>query len=82
MNYTLSGSSVHGDSPGKNTGVATMPSSRDLPDPEIEPVCPVTPALQADSLLLSQWGSPNSPDNQDLILYNVPILPFFSGLLI
>ena len=59
------------------------PPPGDLPDPEIEPLGPVTPALQADSLTLSQWGSPSSPDNQDLILYNVPIpLPFFSGLLI
>ena len=32
----------------------------DLPDPEIEPVTPAAPELQADSLLLSHWGSPNS----------------------
>ena len=31
----------------------------DLPDPGIEPVSPVSPALQADSLPLSQQGSPN-----------------------
>ena len=49
------------------------PPPGDLPDPEIEPLGPVTPALQADSLTLSQWGSPSSPDTQDLILYNVPI---------
>ena len=30
----------------------------DLPDPGIEPVSPVTLALQVDSLLLSHWGSP------------------------
>ena len=29
-----------------------------LPDPEIEPASPVSPALEADSLLLSHWGSP------------------------
>ena len=57
------------------------PPPGDLPDAEIEPPGPVTPALQADSLTLSQWGSPCSPDT--LILYNVPIpLPFFSGVLI
>ena len=28
----------------------------DLPDPGIEPA---SPALQADSLLLSHWGTPN-----------------------
>ena len=42
------GSSVHGDSPGKNTGVVVIPSSRDLPDPGTEPGFPT---LQADSLL-------------------------------
>ena len=36
----------------------TMPSSRDLPNPGIKPVSPVTPALQADSLLLSHQVSP------------------------
>ena len=29
-----------------------------LPNPGIEPVSPVSPALQADSLPLSHWGSP------------------------
>ena len=32
------------------------PSPGDLPDPGTEPVSPVAPALQADSLLLSHWG--------------------------
>ena len=31
----------------------------DLPDPGIEPANPATPALQADSLPLSHWGSPH-----------------------
>ena len=35
-----------------------MPSSRDLFNPGIEPV---SPALQADSLLLSHWGNPDGP---------------------
>ena len=33
-------------------------SPGDLPDPGIEPVSPVAPALQADLLLLSHQGSP------------------------
>jgi len=36
----------------------SCPSPRDLPDPGIKPVCPAAPALQADSLLLSDQGSP------------------------
>ena len=34
------------------------PSPRHLPDSGIEPVSPVAPALQADSLPLSYQGSP------------------------
>ena len=34
-----------------------LPSPGDLPDPGVEPA---SPALQADSLLLSHWGSPIS----------------------
>ena len=34
------------------------PSPGDLPDPGIKLVSPVAPALQADSLPLSHWGSP------------------------
>jgi hypothetical protein len=30
----------------------------DLPDSGIEPMSPVSSALQADSLVLSHWGSP------------------------
>ena len=33
------------------------PPPGDLPDPGIEPASPVSPVLQADSLLLSHWGS-------------------------
>ena len=35
------------------------PPSRDLPHPGIEPLSPVSPALQVDSLLLSHQGSPD-----------------------
>ena len=34
------------------------PPPGDLPNPGIEPTAPVSPALQADSLLLSCQGSP------------------------
>ena len=34
------------------------PPQGDLPDPGMEPASPVSPALQADSLLLSHQGSP------------------------
>ena len=44
------------DSSGKNTGSGLLCSPPvDLPDLGIEPV---SPALQADYLLLSHWGSP------------------------
>ena len=45
---------------------------RDLPDPGIEPASPVAPALKADSLPLSHWGSPIGAEtdlNQLLPLY-------------
>ena len=41
MDCSLPGSSVHGDSPDKNTGVdLPFPPVGDLPDPEIEPDIP------------------------------------------
>ena len=43
---------------GKNTEQVACPSAGGLPNTGIEPASPVTPALQADSLLQSQWGSP------------------------
>ena len=55
MDYSLTGSSVHGDSPDKNTGVLPCPPPGDLPYPGIEPR---SPALLADSLHLSHQGSP------------------------
>ena len=35
-----------------------FPAPGDPPDSGIEPMPPTSPALQADSLLLSHWGSP------------------------
>ena len=50
-------SSVHGILQARILEWVAMPSSRDLPDPRIEPV---SPELQADSLPLSHWGTHNS----------------------
>ena len=46
------------DSPGKNPGVGAIPSSRDLPDPGINPGLLYHLHWQADSLPLSHLGSP------------------------
>ena len=53
MDYSLPGSSVHGILQTRILEWVAMPSSRDLPDPGIEPMSPVAPALQTDSLFLS-----------------------------
>ena len=47
MDYSLPGSSVHGDSPGKNTGLGGHALVQGIFHPEIEPR---SPTLQADSL--------------------------------
>ena len=46
MDYSLPGSFVHGDSPGKNTRVGCQALLGDLPNAGIEPR---SPELQADS---------------------------------
>ena len=57
MDCSLPGSSVHGDSPGKNTAVGlTCPPPEDLPNPGSEPR---SPALQADSLPSEPPGKPS-----------------------
>ena len=48
MDCSPPGSSIHGILQARILECIAMPSSRDLPDPEIEPG---SPALQADSLL-------------------------------
>ena len=53
MDCNLSGCSVHGDSPGRSTGVGSL--SGDLPNPGIEPR---SPASQADSLSSELPGKP------------------------
>ena len=44
------------------------PPPGDLPNPGIKPESPASPALQADSLLLSHQGSPNFLDTALKIL--------------
>ena len=58
MDYCLPGSSVHGGSPGKNTGVACHALLQGVfPCPGIEPR---SSTLQADSLLSEPPGQPES----------------------
>ena len=61
------GSSVHGILQARILDWVAMPSSRDLPDPGIEPESPVAPALQADSLPPEPQGKPNYIDSDFLI---------------
>ena len=59
LDCSLPGSSAHGDSPGKKTGVGCQALFQgDPPNPGIKPVSPVAPALQVNYLLLSHQGSP------------------------
>ena len=51
MDYSLPASSVHGDSPGKNTGV-TMPSSGDLPNQRTEVSFTADNYLASESILI------------------------------
>ena len=57
MDCSPPGSSVHGDCPGKNTGVGCHALQQGIfPTQGLNP----SPALQADSLLLSHLGSPGA----------------------
>ena len=67
MDCSLPGCSVHGDTPGKNTGVGCLALLQDLPNPGIEPR---SPTLQVDSL-------PSEPPNH----YGVSLLKNYSPIL-
>ena len=54
MDYSLPGSSVHGDSPRKNAGGLPCPPPGDLPNPRIKPR---SPTLQVDSFFFSFFKS-------------------------
>ena len=58
MDSSPPGASVHGLFLERRLEWVAVPLPEDLPDPGIEPV---SPALQADSLPLSRWGSPSPP---------------------
>ena len=61
MDCSPLGSSVHGDSPGKNTGVGCHAFLRgNLPNPGIEPVSPVAPALAGGFFTSEPPGKPSS----------------------
>ena len=58
MDHILPGSSVHGILQARILEWVTTPSSRDLPNPGIQPASPTASAFQSDCLPLSHWGSP------------------------
>ena len=58
MDCSPPGSSVHGILQARILEWVAMPSSRDLPNPGIEPASLAAPELHVDSLLLSHHGSP------------------------
>ena len=57
MDCSLPGSFVHGISQAKHWSELPFLSPEDLPDPDIEPTSPVSPALQEDSLPLESPGN-------------------------
>ena len=58
MDYRPPGSTVHGVLQARILELVDIPSPGYIPDPGIERLSPAAPALQADSLPLSQQGSP------------------------
>ena len=68
MNHSLPGSCVHGNSPGKNTGMGCHALLQDLPNPGIKPK---SLALQANSL---PPEPPEKPQNIEVEAY-----PFSRG---
>ena len=56
MDCSLPGSSICGILQARIVEWVAMSSSRDLPDPGIKPMSPVSPALQANSLLAEPSG--------------------------
>ena len=72
MDASLLGSSVHEILQARILEWVAMPFSKDLPNPGIEPV---SPALQADSLLSEPPGKPIE-DNSNQRKYNQKSRPF------
>ena len=65
MDCSPPGSSVHGDFPGKNTGLGCLAPPGDLTNPEIEPR---SPALQVDSLPSEPPGKLGSITCNEIVL--------------
>ena len=59
LGCSLPDSSVHGISRKEYWSGLPFPPPGYLPNPGTQPMSPASPALQADSLPLSHWGSPN-----------------------
>ena len=70
MDCSLPGSSDHGDSQPYWSWLS-CPPPEDLSDPGIEPIPPVAPALQADSLPLSHQGSSLYIMSQQIVGFNL-----------
>ena len=80
MDSNPPGSSVHGNSPGQNTGVGYLTSSVDLPNPGVEPS---SPALKTDSLPFDPPGKPKTTrvGSLSFLQGNVPTQELNQGLL-
>ena len=79
MDCSQPGSSVHGIFQARILDRVAIPFSRGSSQPGIKPRFPVTPALQADSLLLSHWGSPNIHRAVALFFKEKGIVFYFEG---
>ena len=73
MDCSPPGSSVHGILQARYWSGLPCPPHEDLPDPGINPASSVSPALQADSLPLSHWGSPDTTQNDHLLTYKMTL---------
>ena len=58
MNYSLPGYSVHGIFQARILNWVAITFSRDIPDPEIKPTYPESPALAGGCFTVEQPGKP------------------------
>ena len=70
MDYSLTGSSVHGIFLARILEQVTISSPGDLPDPGIKPEALVSSALQVDSLPLHYLGNPMFVEEVSNIQYD------------
>ena len=76
MDCSPSGVSVHGIFQARILEWVAIPSSRGSSQPRDQPMTPASPALQADSLLLSQQGSPGYPQSNSQSEESRPTLSY------